>query len=260
MAKQMQSRTQRRMEKKHAILLVVLLLGISLVSFFLGIMVGRGSSGTAAAPTESVTPPLPVPPPLAESLPAAEPPPAPLASAAPVVEEGAEDKPALTFYEALPKGEQPPLGSGINLPPPEKPKEPEALAARQEPAPLRPPPPVPLVAVPDAPAASAVTTVATEPPAPTVKVEAPPTPLPKPVAQGTFVVQVASFKALSDATALRERLVKKGYGAYVQEASLGDKGVWQRVMVGPYAGNEAVSQVVERLKNEERLSGMIKKQ
>jgi hypothetical protein len=31
-------------------------------------------------------------------------------------------------------------------------------------------------------------------------------------------------------------------------------------MVGPYAGSEAVGQVVARLKNEERLSGMIKKQ
>jgi len=259
MVKQMQSRTQRRMEKKHAILLLVLLLGISLVSFFLGIMVGRGSSGTAAAPTESVTPPLPVPPPLAESLPVVEPPSTPTAPAGPVVEEGA-DKPALTFYEALPKGEQPPLGSGINLPPPEKAKKPEALAAKTEPAPLRPPPPVPPVAVAEAPAASAVATLATEVPAPTVKVEAPPIPLPKPVIQGTFVVQAASFKALSDANVLRDRLIKKGYGAYVQEANLGDKGVWQRVMVGPYAGNEAVSQVVERLKNEERLSGMIKKQ
>lgn len=259
MVKQMQSRTQRRMEKKHAILLVVLLLGISLVSFFLGIMVGRGSSGTVAAPTESVTPPLPVPPPLAESLPADEPPPAPVPPAAPVAEEGV-NKPALTFYEALPKGEQPPLGSGINLPPPEKPKKPQATVAKTEAAPLRPSPPVPpapAIAEPPTPEAATGTT---EAPAPTVKAEATAAPLPKPVVQGTFVVQTASFKALSDATALRDRLIKKGYGAYVQEANLGDKGVWQRVMVGPYAGNEAVSQVVERLKNEERLSGMIKKQ
>jgi cell division septation protein DedD len=254
MVKQMQSRTQRRMEKKHAILLVVLLLGISLVSFFLGIMVGRGSSGTVAAPTESVTPPLPVPPPLAESLPAAAPPSAPVPPAAPVVEDGA-DKPALTFYEALPKGEQPPLGSGINLPPPEKPKKSEAAAAKTEP--LRPRPPVPASAIP---VASEVAKVSTETPPSTVKVEATPAPLPKPVVQGTFVVQVASFKALADATVLRDRLITKGYGAYVQEANLGDKGLWQRVMVGPYAGSEAVSQVVERLKNEERLSGMIKKQ
>ena len=133
MVKQMQSRTQRRMEKKHAILLLVLLLGISLVSFFLGIMVGRSSSGPALAPTESVTPPLPVPPPLAETVSVVEPSSAPAPPALPVVEEGA-DKPALTFYEALPKGEQPPLGSGINLPPPEKPKKPEASAAKTEPA------------------------------------------------------------------------------------------------------------------------------
>jgi len=259
MVKQVQSRTQRRMEKKHAILLVVLLLGISLVSFFLGIMVGRGSSGTAATPTESVTPPLPVPPPLAESLPTVEPPSTPVAPTVPEVE-AAADKPALTFYEALPKGEQPPLGSGINLPPPEKPKKSEDSVAKTEPAPLRPPPPVPPVPASAVATAPEVVKVGTEVPTPTVKVEATSAPLPKPVVQGTFVVQVASFKSLSDATALRERLIKKGYGAYVQEANLDDKGVWQRVMVGPYAGNEAVSQVVERLKNEERLSGMIKKQ
>lgn len=258
MVKQMQSRTQRRMEKKHAILLVVLLLGISLISFFLGIMVGRGSSGTVAAPTESVTPHLLVPPPLAESLPAVAPSSEPAVPAMPVVEDGA-DKPALTFYEALPKGEQPPLGSGINLPPPEKPKKPQTSADKTEPSPLRPPPPVPPVPVSTVPAVSETAKVVAEASAPAVKVEATSAPLPKPVVQGTFVVQVASFKALSDATALRDRLIKKGYGAYVQEANLGEKGVWQRVMVGPYAGNEAVSQVVERLKNEERLSGMIKK-
>lgn len=256
MVKQMQSRTQRRMEKKLAILLVVLLLGISLVSFFLGIMVGRGSSGTASAPIESVTPPLPVPPPLAEAPPPAEPLATPDAIGA---EAEAVEKPSLTFYEALPKGEQPPLGSGINLPPPEKPKKPQAAAVKTEPSSLR-PPPIPPASVSAVPAASEAAKVVTEASAPTVRVEAAPAPLPKPVVQGTFVVQAASFKTLSDATALRDRLIKKGYGAYVQEVSLGDKGVWQRVMVGPYAGSEAVSQVVERLKNEERLSGMIKKQ
>ncbi|MDY0267959.1 SPOR domain-containing protein [Trichloromonas sp.] len=249
MVMQVQSRSQRRMEKKHAIMLVVLLLVISLISFFLGIMVGRSSSGAPSVSVESATPPLPVPPPLAESPPAPETgvPAAP--TVVPAVEEEPE-KPTLTFYEALPKGESPPLGSGINLPPPGKTVKTDAPTAKAEPH--RPLPPV--LAAPEAEKVDVAT------PAPTVKAEAPPTPLPKPVVQGTFVVQVASFKSLGDANALRDRLGKKGYGAYVQEANLGDKGVWQRVMVGPYAGNEAVTQVVERLKNEERLSGMIKKQ
>ncbi len=96
--------------------------------------------------------------------------------------------------------------------------------------------------------------------APPKAAEVSPAALPKAVAQGSYVVQVASFKDLPDAVGLRDRLSKKGYGAYIQAADLGDKGVWQRVMVGPYAGSEAVGQVVDRLKNEERLSGMLKKQ
>ncbi len=44
MASQIISRTQRRMEKKQALVLLALVLGVSLVSFTLGVMVGKGRS------------------------------------------------------------------------------------------------------------------------------------------------------------------------------------------------------------------------
>ncbi|WP_432822268.1 SPOR domain-containing protein [Trichloromonas sp.] len=229
MVHQVKSRTQRRMEKKQAILLVVLLLGISLVSFFLGIMVGRSGSTPAAISTETATRPLPVAPkplepPKAEVLVESEPEPEPAPE---------QKKEGLTFYDALPKGEQPPLGSGINLPPEAQPvTKPESQPAAVE----------PVAAVPAKP------------------VEAAAVPLPKAVPQGAYVVQVASFQQLPDATGLRDRLAKKGYAAFTQEADLGSKGVWHRVMVGPYAGSEAAGQAAEHLKLQEKLAGIVKKQ
>ncbi len=223
MVQQVKSRTQRRMEKKQAILLVVLLLGISLVSFFLGIMIGRNGPTPAVVSKETVTKPLPV----------APNPPVPAKAEMPAVPEPAPKKEALTFYDALPKGEQPPLGSGINLPSEAK-TSPKSEAQPGEAAPM--------VAAPPAP----------------VKAAAPP--LPKTVSQGAYVVQVASFKQLPDAISLRDRLVKKGYAVFTQEADLGDKGVWYRVMVGPYAGSAAAGQAAEHLEIKEKLAGIVKKQ
>ncbi len=223
MVHQVKSRTQRRMEKKQAILLVVLLLGISLVSFFLGIMIGRSGTTSVVVSQEASTKPLPVAP---------NPPVLPQV-ALPVAPEPEPQKEVLTFYDSLPKGEQPPLGSGINLPPADKPAaKPETESAASVP-------------------------VAEAPPAP---VEAAVPPLPKAVSQGQYVVQVASFKQLPDAIGLRDRLVKKGYVVFTQEADLGDKGLWFRVMVGPYSDNLAAGQVAKRLETEEKLDGIVKKQ
>lgn len=219
---QVKSRSQRRMEKKQAVMLVVLLLGISLVSFFLGIMVGRSGTTPAVVTAEVATKPLPVSP-----TPAVPPKPESSVAIEPEV-----PKEPLTFYDALPKGEQPPLGSGINLPP-------EAQTA------------------PESKSTEAVASVATAPAQPAASTAAP---LPKAAPQGAYVVQVASFKQLPDATGLRDRLVRKGYTVFTQEADLAEKGVWYRVMVGPYLGSEAAGQAAEHLKIEEKLAGIIKKQ
>jgi cell division protein FtsN len=211
------------MEKKQAVLLVVLLFGISLVSFFLGIMIGRSGPTPPTATPEVITKPLPVSPKPVE----------PAKKETSVAAVPAPEKEPLTFYDALPKGEQPPLGSGINLPP-------EARGTLQ--------PDIPSVTV----------SAAGSTPAESQRASTPS--LPNPAAQGGYVVQVASFKQLPDATGLRDRLEKKGYTAFTQEADLAEKGVWYRVMVGPYAGSEAAGQVAEHLKVEEKLAGIIKKQ
>ncbi len=101
------SRSQRRMEKRQALVLLALVLVVSLVSFTLGMMVGRGVAPKPVAqetPAAAVRMPVTAPP---SAPPAAEP-------AATGEEAG---KVNLTFYDTLPKGEEPPLGSGINLPP-----------------------------------------------------------------------------------------------------------------------------------------------
>jgi cell division septation protein DedD len=230
------TRSERRIEKKQAVVLLTLALGLVLVSFVLGVMVGRGTADRAAAVAQG-------------RMPATHPlPPAP--------ESG---KAELTFYDDLPKGERAPLGSGINLPPASatpppvpfpRPEPPAAAAA--EPAPETPPAAAtqPAVAKPEAAKPSAT------PPAPAKPAAAPPKAT---AAGGAFVVQVAAFRTAADARAMQTRLAGKGYAAYTQEANLGEKGVWHRVYVGPYGSAEAAAAAVGRLKSEERLSGMVRK-
>jgi cell division septation protein DedD len=121
------------------------------------------------------------------------------------------------------------MGSGINLPPEEAP----------------------------------VAAVAT----PTLRV-APPLPAPQPApsrsrpeddGEGAYLVQVASFRQAADAASLAERLAFKKYPAYAQEVDLGAKGVWHRVFVGPYSGNEEATRVVQRLQAEDKLTALIRK-
>lgn len=219
MARQVASRTQRRMEKKQALVLVFLVLAVSLVSFTLGVMVGRGGSHSsvaeeiAAPPTRMTVAKEGFKEQAAEEAPAFE-------------EEPAQD---LTFYDALPSGEQPPLGSGINLPPQEEQAQSKSKIS-----------------------ASAVKAEAEKP-----RTSAP---LPEVSSGGTYAVQVASFKGVGDAGKLRDRLAEKGYEAFVREADLGAKGTWYRVMIGPYSSADAGARVVARLKSEEKLSAIVKKQ
>ncbi len=235
MARRVVTRTERRMEKKLAVTLLVLALAVSLVSFVLGVVVGKSGSRNAApqavdGPRERVPVaqvPLqaaPVPPAVREPEPA------------PAVRPDTTPKP-LTFYDVLPKGEQAPLGSGINLPPVAPSAAPPAVQQKH--------PPAPGVATPAAPEAI-----------PPIE---PPAPLPTASKGGAYVVQAASFKTQDDARSLRERLEKKGYVAFLQEADLGEKGVWHRVLVGPFTDHAQAGEVVARLKAEEKLSGLVKK-
>lgn len=219
--RQVPSRSQRRIEKKQAVILFVLMLAVSLVSFVLGFMVGR-----ATAPTDSsevLQAPLRMP----------------VDKRGEADAEGAvggEGKPvdmaeSLTFYDTLPIAGQSPLGSGINRP-----------AAKTNPS------------VQEA-------TVSVPPPEKT-SVEpqiASPATAPRIHPAGTHVVQVASFRSAEEAERLRGRLEAKGYTVFLEKGDLGSKGVWHRVLVGPFAGEADAGQVVERLKKEERLSALVRK-
>jgi len=152
-----------------------------------------------------------------------EPPPKP-------VEETASEKPEpLTFYDNLPKGKQAPLGSGINLPPEQK-------AERTS-------------VVKKAPAAQASPT---------------PKPSPKTVVKppasstGDFVVQIASFRTSEDAAKLGVRLKTYGLTVFVERADLGEKGIWHRVLSGPFPSRENADKAVDFLRKKERLSAIVR--
>jgi len=253
MTRQFATRSQRRLEKKQAVILLALVLVVSLVSFALGVMVGRSS----VKPVVAVAP-------QAVRLPVAEavPPPTAVAPAA-----GERPADSLTFYDSLPKGGQAPLGSGINLPPAKVPTPEEATAQPspiepanlpaaataivvQDAAPVKPDVPAPPPA--RAPASMAKAGApATKAAAPAAKVAAP--------AAGGYLVQAAAFRRSEDAKRLQSKLARKGYSVFTEEANLGAKGVWYRVYVGPYASAGAADAVVTRLKAEEKLAGLVRK-
>ena len=220
--RQVPSRSQRRIEKKQAVILLILMLAVSLVSFVLGFRVGR-----ATAPTDSsaqLEAPLRVP---VDKKGEA-------AVEGEVKEEGrpVDVAESLTFYETLPMAGQSPLGSGINRPPaakiPPSPQEPAASVQAPEKA-------------------------STEPP------KTSPAAAPKSHPAGTHVVQVASFRSVDEAERLKGRLEAQGYAVFLEKGDLGSKGIWHRVLVGPFAGEADAGQVVERLKKEERLSALVRR-
>jgi DedD protein len=223
------------MEKKQALILLVLVLGVSLASFSLGVMVGRSGSRTPAADPGASPVRLPV---------AQE---APNASGDSATGTSGAEKPAekLTFYDTLPKGDQSPLGSGINLPPKNEEPKPQPQEARKE-EPATPAAKTPVSAAPKSEAAPKPAPVAL--PAP-----------PAVAAGGALVVQAASFRTPEDAGTLKDKLTKKGFVAYIQKADLGAKGTWYRVLVGPYDDTEAAGKAAERLKAEYHLSALVRK-
>ena len=239
MVLQVPSRAQRRMEKKQALILLVLIVAVALVSFALGGMGGRGGR-PAPMPVAVTSPRMPVTPAPAAGAAATAASPAAPASGDAASPSGGEH---LTFYDTLPKGQQPPLGSGINLPPSAKGT---AQAPAENPPAVKPQQPRTVASPP--PAAKPAKTVTSEPAA-----------APAATAHGAYVVQVASFKAASDAQRLRKRLTGRHFPAFAQEANLGAKGVWHRVLVGPFATVAAATTAANRLRAEEHLPAMVKK-
>lgn len=144
--------------------------------------------------------------------------------------EAAPEKPErLTFYENLPKGSQAPLGSGINLPP----EQGQPVVKKKQ---KRTPDPVSLPST-----GAAQSSIA-----------------PSASADGAFIVQVASFRTGEDAAKLAGRLKNYKLNAFVESADLGDKGVWHRVLSGPYADRASADKVAALLREKERLSALVR--
>ena len=217
MAQPVVSRTQRRIERKQLVLVVVLILAVAGVSFSLGVMFGKQSGvapeehgGTAGSGMPAVT--------------QIEPPPKP-------AETVAVEKPEqLTFYDNLPKGKQAPLGSGINLPPERKANNTGTVKKTG--------------AVSASPPSKSTPKTGAMPPA---------------SASGALVVQIASFRTSQDAAKLAGRLKTYGLTIFIETADLGEKGVWYRVLSGPFASRENADKAVDFLREKERLSALVRK-
>lgn len=236
------TRTQRRMEKRQAIILLVLVLVVSLASFTLGVIVGRrGTERDLAQQQQSMERVLVAQSPTRVAVPAA------LPATGKVVEEPAvepvTEQTKLSFYDNLAK-ETAPLGSGINLAPVE---EQPAVVANQPPIDL-PDQPIAVVkqVTPDKLVVATPGTSGSE--------------MPKVAANGSHAVQIGSFGAAGEAIALKQKLLDKAYPAFVVEADLGKKGLWYRVRIGPYADSAAAKLAQERLEEKEQLKGFITRQ
>lgn len=267
------SRSQRRQASRQGILTVLLLIVVAAASFLGGFAAGRWSAPVAEVAVSA--PPQRI----AVTRPPAATATAPLASVpdAAVIPEGLTAAPAapaplpreeeLTYYNTLTKGEPPPLGSGINLPPPGTPVAETAGAA-------------PAADPPAAVAASKTTVVVPAGKAPLSSSPATKTRTPvaaspasggKPTAQSSsatakgsgaavsYVIQTASFRKTEDASRLKQRLVKKGFTVFVEAIEVPGKGIWQRVMVGPYADSAAAEEAAKQLRGIERMNPVIKK-
>ena len=224
---EVRTRRERRSDKKQSFTLVVLLLAVAIVCFASGFMVGRNTAPKEAAPLVASTPRKPI-----VKAPEAAP------------EKSASEN--LTFYESLPKGDQPPLGSGINL----RKQEPVATESTSpEPATkAEPKQPIPEKVFETA-------KVEQEKPAPQ------PSTVPKkedPSAK--YVLQVASYPQPVEAGKLVGSLTKGGYNVYMQQADLGDKGVWYRVFVGPVVGKTEASELQAKIEKEFKVKPLLRKQ
>ena len=72
--------------------------------------------------------------------------------------------------------------------------------------------------------------------------------------EGGFQLQVASYRDQADADRLVEDLRKRGHRAFRQAAYVPDRGLWQRVRVGPFKSKFEAAQYKAKFEQTERLS------
>lgn len=216
------SRTQRRMERRQRLLMLVLVAAVVSASFFLGVMVGERSATSA----------------LSRQLEGGYPASVEVAPPPPAVSQLAGSQ-RMTFFDDLPKGNAAPLGSGINLPRSGYPAAAPVTAPPVDSAPPPAPRAEPAAAVPAAkaplPAAPAKTTSTVPSPAKT---------------SGGYILQVSSTKSQADAQRLADKLKGKGFGAYTERVDLGSRGIWYRVVAGSYADRAAADKAAASLRKQ----------
>jgi cell division septation protein DedD len=236
------------MERRQAVVLLVILLVASLASFVVGIFVGSHGSRhdrNEAQQIEEVVIDPSTPVPLAQPVPERPQTQNVKVASADVSAETAQEVPTeLTFYDDL-STTQPapaePLGSGINVEPAPKVK-----------------PPIPLAEEPIIVTQTPVVVVPQPSPEPIiVKQEPKAIAMPKSSATGTHAVQVGSFGASKDAIKLKEKLLSKQYPAYMVEADLGSKGLWYRVKIGPYVDSATAEKAQQALLQLENIKGFV---
>jgi cell division septation protein DedD len=76
---------------------------------------------------------------------------------------------------------------------------------------------------------------------------------------GDYAIQVSAFRSLEQASELKSRLSKKGYGAYVQSVDLSDKGMWHRVRIGYFRDKDGAERAAGELRTRENLPTQVLK-
>lgn len=97
----------------------------------------------------------------------------------------------------------------------------------------------------------------TEPAGPSPAVQAPWDPAAAPPARTGFVVQVAALRERYAADAIANRLIDKGYPAYVLAPAQGAPAAVYRVRVGTYENRREAEEVAARLESEEQFKPWI---
>ena len=73
-----------------------------------------------------------------------------------------------------------------------------------------------------------------------------------------FAVQVSSFRDVKMASALKMKLQKKGFDAYLMEIELpNDGGKWHRVFLGQYVDEALARKAAERARQEYKLNAAV---
>jgi cell division septation protein DedD len=217
---------------KQLVFLFMAITVVSVVIFLCGVLVGRGFRGeTTLAATGSVV----------TDLAAADAIPPPPAAAPGTTATPATEGETLTYAERLSAGTPP----REDVRPAEKRSAPvEAPApkapASTAPAATTPAPPPPAASAPSAPAASASSTAV----APA-----------EPSGPG-FAIQVAALRERGEADTVANRLIGKGFSAYVMAPAPGTPAVY-RVRVGKFKERRDADAVAARLQKEEQFKPWI---